>query len=770
MTILHTCDEITDPTTGFRWTIGGGENLGGGTIAITTDPTHVVEGTGALKWTTDEGYGNTIALGHETGGAFSLKEEPILSLSLEIDDPTLDWRLQIITVPWKVYNYRLTNLVKGRNTVKVDLRTPDEGTIPDLTAIGHIRIYVYRTPPSIIISYVDIVQSSKPELTPRTITGTVMDTQGQPIAEATVTAKNTYSATTLTDPNGVFTLNVSAEVYTVTASKPGYYEASATVDTTLGDKVQDFTLEKAFWPIRAMHVWHYWDRFGSPGMSRNLDDLLAAFGSLVNYVEFRAYWNVNPDDPNDVMPDDYNGRCSWADVEAMIDQVHQKGLKAWLTINQVYGDGGRIDPNPTDWTTWFTNYKNKIVIPLAKMAEQHNVEILAIGMEYIIRNSAFFDASHPDAALIRSLWSDLIASVRQVFSGQITYCANWYFNQRTYDNFIAATWLSELDFITIDHWSPLLKECTPYDFETAVQKIMEGWHGAVPTTGNCSVGIQPYGGDWIIGYQEIAKHHNKKIVINTGLPPVYGASRCPTQRFICSSTLDFTEQQKFWTAFFRTWISQPFIQGVMIESYDNDQKTNPSTNIASIRNAPAQVNIAEGLSYVYEITNPRVISGTVTNAETGEPIENVEVKANMLYSTRTLADGTYSLTVEAGVYDVTFSKEGYEPQKIIDVDATIDVVLNVALKPAPTPTPPCPAAVIATCVYGPSIQLNVIRNFRDNFMSRTATGRWLARTYYRIGKYIAKLLMPHDTVKRVAKGYLNLLVWALRRGQSREKV
>jgi len=87
---------------------------------------------------------------------------------------------------------------------------------------------------------------------------------------------------------------------------------------------------------------------------------------------------------------------------------------------------------------------------------------------------------------------------------------------------------------------------------------------------------------------------------------------------------------------------------------------------------------------------------------------------------------------------------------------TTDVRIVAVYSGAPPPA--CPSAVIATAVYGNTLELNVLRGFRDNFMSRNSFGRWVARNYYRIGKYVAPAIADKRLTKEVLKGYLDLLI------------
>ncbi|MCP9967486.1 S8 family serine peptidase [Actinomadura madurae] len=81
------------------------------------------------------------------------------------------------------------------------------------------------------------------------------------------------------------------------------------------------------------------------------------------------------------------------------------------------------------------------------------------------------------------------------------------------------------------------------------------------------------------------------------------------------------------------------------------------------------------------------LSGTVTDAATGEPVADAAVSATAgttTEETRTASDGTYVLRLPAGDYQQTVSGFGYQPKTVsvrVDKDGTTDQ--DVALDPTP---------------------------------------------------------------------------------------
>jgi ABC-type Fe3+ transport system substrate-binding protein len=83
-----------------------------------------------------------------------------------------------------------------------------------------------------------------------------------------------------------------------------------------------------------------------------------------------------------------------------------------------------------------------------------------------------------------------------------------------------------------------------------------------------------------------------------------------------------------------------------------------------------------------EPEGPAIISGVVTDAETDVPLEGVSIEVNG-ESTMTASDGTYSLNVTLGSYDMTASLDGYEADES-SVDATEEMTYTLDFSLAPS--------------------------------------------------------------------------------------
>ena len=108
--------------------------------------------------------------------------------------------------------------------------------------------------------------------------------------------------------------------------------------------------------------------------------------------------------------------------------------------------------NEDNWDLWQKNYR-KFILFYAKIAKKNNVELFCIGTE-LSRLTA--EKSE--------FWETLIKDIRHIYSGKLTYAANWR------NEFEKITFWKDLDYIGIQAYFPLTKNTYP-----SVEQISEGW-------------------------------------------------------------------------------------------------------------------------------------------------------------------------------------------------------------------------------------------------------------------------------------------------------
>ncbi len=125
----------------------------------------------------------------------------------------------------------------------------------------------------------------------------------------------------------------------------------------------------------------------------------------------------------------------------------------WLTRPVDDGWVGTIDFDSEEaWRKWESDYRT-FILHYAELAEAENMAILCIATELSnpVRTRPHF-------------WKSLIGEIRTVYSGELTYAANWY---RDYD--VVEIW-PLLDYIGVNAYFPLTDRSGP-----GVSEIMTGW-------------------------------------------------------------------------------------------------------------------------------------------------------------------------------------------------------------------------------------------------------------------------------------------------------
>jgi len=144
-------------------------------------------------------------------------------------------------------------------------------------------------------------------------------------------------------------------------------------------------------------------------------------------------------------------------VRHAIRRAHKLGMSVMLKPHvdlENQQDSCRSDigfQTEEEWRQWFNNYA-KFVNHYARMAENENVEFFCVGTELTFASSKL------------EYWRDkIIPSVRKLFSGQITYAANW-------DDYSQVRFWDILDYAGIDAYFPLSKKNDPN-----LDELKEGW-------------------------------------------------------------------------------------------------------------------------------------------------------------------------------------------------------------------------------------------------------------------------------------------------------
>jgi len=116
-----------------------------------------------------------------------------------------------------------------------------------------------------------------------------------------------------------------------------------------------------------------------------------------------------------------------------------------------------------NWKLLETSYAS-FILEYAELAEEVNAEVLCIGTE--LEN---FVKNRPE------YWNTLIAKIKTVYKGKLTYAANW-------DEFKRTPFWNQLDYIGVDAYFPVSDKQTP-----SFEDCMEGWKKNKPVIQELSV-------------------------------------------------------------------------------------------------------------------------------------------------------------------------------------------------------------------------------------------------------------------------------------------
>lgn len=146
-------------------------------------------------------------------------------------------------------------------------------------------------------------------------------------------------------------------------------------------------------------------------------------------------------------------------VRQTLRLAHAAGIHT-MVKPQVYVPGGwtgSLDfPSDAEWAAWEADYR-RYILAFAQLSAEEHAELFCIGTEFragITRRPTF--------------WKALITEVRSVYSGKLTYSANW-------DDWEQVPFWSQLDYIGISAYYPLVNETTPNieSLRTAWQPIVQ---------------------------------------------------------------------------------------------------------------------------------------------------------------------------------------------------------------------------------------------------------------------------------------------------------
>ena len=284
----------------------------------------------------------------------------------------------------------------------------------------------------------------------------------------------------------------------------------------------------------------------------NADLLSALAGTGANAVALSFEYGI--DVKNSAVYADSNYTDSSAIIAATIVEANSHGLKVMVRPLIDFLDPTKIGSysvgdwrstyNPTNAAAFFASYKTMIVA-VAQMAQANGAASLSIGAE--------LDQLTGPAYL--SYWTDIITSVRAVFSGKLTYSSDWDDNispwqgqhglpAGTGDLTTQVSFWSQLDYLGIDCYAPLSDAGSP-----TLANLIAGW----TSTPSDPTSLAVTGNQSLISYfASVATQAGKPLLFTEiGYESANDAAKQP---FATSTNVyDPALQANLYSAFFEAW-------------------------------------------------------------------------------------------------------------------------------------------------------------------------------------------------------------------------
>ena len=250
-----------------------------------------------------------------------------------------------------------------------------------------------------------------------------------------------------------------------------------------------------------------------------------------------------------------------ASIISAANYAHSIGMKVVLKPHlDPYNGDWRANISASDRDTWYSKYSS-LLNHVGDLGKQTGSEGMVIGTELISMSDY---TVNPDNT---NRWNTMIASLRQHFSGFLTYSANWGGSDYAEEAPHIGFWGS-LDYIGISAYYPLANgQSSPS--QDALAGSWNFWD-----TSKIKVLHDQYNKPIIfteIGYRSVDNAHD--------LPWFAGPS----------GNYNPTEQVNDYQALFNYWNSQPYMNGIYVWNWDTDPNAGGQGNTDfTPQNKPAQ--------------------------------------------------------------------------------------------------------------------------------------------------------------------------------------
>ena len=315
---------------------------------------------------------------------------------------------------------------------------------------------------------------------------------------------------------------------------------------------------------RGMHVF---------GITSDATDLEVLKTNNVEWITFVPFINQ---DVYDKPPSP--GFMDTMMVEDRLDQIRQFATKAkvygfytmlkphiWLstTPNGTWRSDIRMNSGE-DWDEWFSYYENRM-LAYARVAEELDIDLLCIGTEL-----------HQTVINQPGRWLRLIARIRAVYTGKLTYAANW---SDDLDNI--RIW-HQLDYIGIQAYYPIADSNSP-----ELAALEAGWH------------------DYVAPLERLHQRYQKPILFTEiGYKSTTDAGVTPwtweRAYHRLYKRISHKTQALCYEAFFNVMWPQPWFAGAHLWQWQTGDRGHGINTLFTLKGKPALNVVARGFSDVVD--------------------------------------------------------------------------------------------------------------------------------------------------------------------------
>ncbi len=215
-----------------------------------------------------------------------------------------------------------------------------------------------------------------------------------------------------------------------------------------------------------------------------------------------------------------------------------------------------------NWKQWQTTYRN-FILRYARLAEEAGAEMFCVGTEL-----TRLTLEKP------SFWQDLIVEIREVYSGKLTYAANWY------EEYEGIKFWEQLDYVGVQAYFPLSDHESP-----DMSEIVAGWNQHLPVL------------------EKVSRQSGRPILFTElGYKSTSNSAMKPWEWMdyadMDEMKVSYETQSYCYKAFFNSVWSLPWFAGVHLWQYrqDHEAHAHELTHDFTPQGKPAQLEIGRGFS------------------------------------------------------------------------------------------------------------------------------------------------------------------------------